>query len=271
MDNTTKEEGLYYNYMNPQTGKWCLKDASLGALADSFYEYLLKLWIYKNSPSENEKLLDTYLKAMDAAQQKMLLTSPVSNLVYFAEFKAGYRLDKKMDHLACFTGGLFGLTAKYVASLPESKRTHYMNLAKNITHTCHESYVRTPTHIGPESFHFERKEQEAVAVKNQEKYYILRPEVIESYFYMWRLTKEQKYRDWAWDAAMAIEKHCRTETGYAGLRDVYEPHPATDDVQQSFFFAETLKYLYLIFSDDHVLPLDKYVLNTEAHPFRIKN
>jgi mannosyl-oligosaccharide alpha-1,2-mannosidase len=47
---------------------------------------------------------------------------------------------------------------------------------------------------------------EARSVKSTERYYILRPETIESYFYMWRLTKEQKYRDWAWEAAMVREK-----------------------------------------------------------------
>lgn len=41
-----------------------------------------------------------------------------------------------------------------------------------------------------------------------------------------------------------------------------------DDVQQSFFIAETLKYAYLTFSDED-LPLSKWVFNTEAHPFPI--
>jgi len=45
--------------------------------------------------------------------------------------------------------------------------------------------------------------------------------------------------------------------------------PQHDDVQQSFFLAETLKYLYLLFSPDDVLPLDRWVLNTEAHPLPI--
>ncbi len=42
-----------------------------------------------------------------------------------------------------------------------------------------------------------------------------------------------------------------------------------DDVQQSFFIAETLKYLYLLFSEDSILPLDKWVFNTEAHPLPV--
>ena len=59
--------------------------------------------------------------------------------------------------------------------------------------------------------------------------------------------------------------------GYSGVKDVYASSAQQDDVQQSFFFAETLKYLFLIFSDDSVLPLDKYVFNSEAHPFRISS
>jgi len=59
------------------------------------------------------------------------------------------------------------------------------------------------TGIGPESFRFEGQ-AEAVAVRPNERYYILRPEVIEGWFYMWRFTRDNKYRDWAWEAAQVI-------------------------------------------------------------------
>lgn len=133
---------------------------------------------------------------------------------------------------------------------------------------------------------------EAKALKTQEKYYILRPETFESYFIMWRLTHDQKYRDWGWDAVQALEKHCRSANGFSGLKNVYSEEPVKDDVQQSFFLAETLKvrmtanswfrvafimwcrsfsqYLYLLYSDDTVLPLDEWTFNTEAHPLPIK-
>lgn len=42
-----------------------------------------------------------------------------------------------------------------------------------------------------------------------------------------------------------------------------------DNMMQSFFLAETLKYLYLLFSPSSVIPLDEWVFNTEAHPIRI--
>lgn len=68
----------------------------------------------------------------------------------------------------------------------------------------------------------------------------------------------------------AIEKMCRTDAGYSGIRDVYSERPSQDDVQQSFFLAETLKYLYLTFSSDNVVPLQRWVFNTEAHPLPIR-
>ena len=120
------------------------------------------------------------------------------------------------------------------------------------------------TGIGPESFRF-TQDVEAQAARETEKYYILRPEVIEGWFYLWRVTKQQKYRDWCWEAVQALERHCKTPNGYSGIKNVYSPSPDKDDVQQSFWLAETLKYLYLVFSDDAVLPLDRWVFNTEAH------
>lgn len=58
---------------------------------------------------------------------------------------------------------------------------------------------------------------------------------------MWRLTHDQKYRDWGWDAIQAIETYCKSSTGYSGVKNVYLTEPQKDDVQQSFFLAETLK------------------------------
>ncbi|KAI2518613.1 mannosidase alpha class 1A member 2, partial [Homo sapiens] len=65
------------------------------------------------------------------------------------------------------------------------------------------------------------------------------------------------------------EKYCRVNGGFSGVKDVYSSTPTHDDVQQSFFLAETLKYLYLLFSGDDLLPLDHWVFNTEAHPLPV--
>merc|ERR1712152_19988 len=104
-----------------------------------------------------------------------------------------------------------------------------MEVAKGITNTCHESYDRTDTKLGPEAFRFSEA-VEARALKQNERYYILRPETFESYFILWRLTHDQKYRDWGWKAP----------GGYTGIKNVYQIDSPKDDVQQSFFLAESL-------------------------------
>ena len=55
--------------------------------------------------------------------------------------------------------------------------------------------------------------------------------------------------------------------GYSGLVDVGVVPPFQDNKMQSFWLAETLKYLYLLFSPASTVPLDQWVFNTEAHPF----
>ena len=100
--------------------------------------------------------------------------------------------------------------------------------------------------------------------------YILRPEVIESIFYMWRLTKNPKYRRWAYEIALNIQATCKVPSGgYSGIQSVNMTPVVHNDKQESFFLAETLKYLYLIFSEDSLIGLDKWVFNTEAHPIPI--
>jgi mannosyl-oligosaccharide alpha-1,2-mannosidase len=87
---------------------------------------------------------------------------------------------------------------------------------------------------------------------------------VESYFYLWRITKDPKYREWGWEMLQNIEKHCKRPHGYVGVKNVWSG--GSMEVQNSWFLAEVLKYLYLLFSDDDVLPLDSFVMNTEAHP-----
>ncbi|RZF44821.1 hypothetical protein LSTR_LSTR000773 [Laodelphax striatellus] len=253
-----KPRGLYPNYLNPKTGNWGQHHMTVGALGDSFYEYLLKAWI--QSGREDQEARQMYDDAMQAAIAHMLRTSP-SGLSYFSDLKFD-RLEHKMDHLACFIGGLLALGANTLKNQMSDK---YMDIAASVTNTCHESYIRTKTHLGPESFRF-TDSVEAKALRSSDKHYLLRPEVIESYFYMWRLTKDEKYREWGWDAVEALEKYCRTSEGYSGLKNVDVEDPMKDDVQQSYFLAETLKYLYLLFSDDSLISLDDWVFNTEGHP-----
>lgn len=255
-----RPNGLYPNYLNPRTGRWGQYHTSVGGLGDSFYEYLLKAWLMSDKTDiEARNMYDDAIEAIE----KHLIKKSRGGLTFIGEWKNGH-LEKKMGHLACFAGGMFALGADG----SRNKAGHYLELGAEIARTCHESYDRTALKLGPESFKFDGA-VEAVAVRQAEKYYILRPEVIETYWYLWRFTHDPRYRQWGWEAALAIEKYCRVSGGFSGVKDVYSSTPAHDDVQQSFFLAETLKYLYLLFSGDDLLPLDHWVFNTEAHPLPV--
>jgi mannosyl-oligosaccharide alpha-1,2-mannosidase len=140
-----KPKGLYPNYLNPKSGKWGQQHMSLGALGDSFFEYLLKAWL-QSGQTDNEAR-DMYDEAMSAIMTQMVQKSK-NGLTYVSDLKFD-RLEHKMDHLACFAGGLFGLGAK---TLQNSYTDKYMDVAEGITNTCHESYIRSFTRLGPESF-----------------------------------------------------------------------------------------------------------------------
>ncbi|KAF9006011.1 glycoside hydrolase family 47 protein [Cyathus striatus] len=101
--------------------------------------------------------------------------------------------------------------------------------------------------------------------------YLLRPETVESLYILWRTTGNKKWRDRGWSIFEAIERHTKTASGYASLLSVDSlmPKAPKENSMPSYFLAETLKYLYLLFLDEDPLPLDKWVFNTEAHPFPI--
>ena len=53
-------------------------------------------------------------------------------------------------------------------------------------------------------------------------------------------------------------RHCRTEAGYAALKSVVTKEKS--DSMQSFLFAETFKYFYLLFSPPRTLNFNKVIL-----------
>ncbi|GLB41878.1 putative glycosyl hydrolase 47 family protein [Lyophyllum shimeji] len=100
----------------------------------------------------------------------------------------------------------------------------------------------------------------------QKRGYLLRPETIESFYVLWRTTGDEKWRERGWSIFEAIEKLARTKYGYANINNVDGVPVTLTDEMPSYFLAETLKYLYLLFTDDDIIPLNDWVFNTEAHP-----
>ncbi|KAJ2511846.1 Mannosyl-oligosaccharide 1,2-alpha-mannosidase mns3, partial [Coemansia sp. RSA 1939] len=107
-----------------------------------------------------------------------------------------------------------------------------------------------------------------ILVHASDRHNLLRPETVESLFILWRITGEAKWRDYGWRIFEAFEKWARLPDGhgYSNLLDVTVVPPQHADKMETFFVSETLKYLYLLFSDSSTVPLSRYVFNTEAHP-----
>ena len=77
--------------------------------------------------------------------------------------------------------------------------------------------------------------------------YILRPEVLESNFYAWRATADIKYYNRALSAVQSFKNFTILQNGGAvGLIDVDQPSSGVIDETESFWFAETLKYLCVL-------------------------
>ena len=179
----------------------------------------------------------------------------------------------------------------------DANATH-LDVARELARTCVQTYARMPTGLAPEIAHFlvpgvrggnpaaaknkNAKNPKArfvgygdVLVKGSDAHNLLRPETIESLWALWRVTGEEEWRDAGWEMWRAWERHARVDTGgYASVDNVTqapEKGPIKRiDKMESFWLGETLKYLYLLFSDDpSLLPAECFVFNTEAHPLPV--
>nr|XP_046188245.1 LOW QUALITY PROTEIN: endoplasmic reticulum mannosyl-oligosaccharide 1,2-alpha-mannosidase [Oncorhynchus gorbuscha] len=261
-----KHDGLVPMFINTNSGQFTHKGVfTLGARADSYYEYLLKQWIQGGKTEPD--LLEDYLEAIEGVKKHLLRTSGPRKLTFVGELNHN-RFNPKMDHLVCFLPGTLALGAHN--GLPED----HMELALQLMETCHQMYIQMETGLSPEIAHFNLQPYDGrdVDVKPADRHNLLRPETVESLFYLYRFTKDTKYRDWGWDILESFNKYTRVPSGgYTSISNVRDPvNPGPRDKMESFFLGETLKYFYLLFSDDlELLSLDKYVFNTEAHPLPI--
>jgi mannosidase alpha-like ER degradation enhancer 2 len=96
--------------------------------------------------------------------------------------------------------------------------------------------------------------------------YHLRPEIVESTYYLHHYTCDPQYRKMGETIFDDFVKYCRVDSGYAALKDVVTKEKR--DEMESFVLAETFKYFYLLFAPPQTLDFDKVVFNTEAHPLR---
>jgi mannosidase alpha-like ER degradation enhancer 2 len=232
--------GLVGLQINVLTGNWTNTESSIGAMIDSYYEYLFKCWKLFGD-KDFKAAWDVHQKAI---KQYLLSKQDDGWFLKHVDMNTGKEISSVYGALDAFYAGL----CAYSGDLGVAKQIQRANY-----------YMWKKFNIEPEEFDFKTG-------RILNSYYALRPENLESCFYLYRFTKNDRYLWMGKRMVDDIIEHCRNDVGYASLKNVMTFEK--DNSMQSFFFAETLKYAYLIFAPDHKLDLQKIVLNTEAHPFK---
>ncbi|CAE7490878.1 MNS1 [Symbiodinium natans] len=244
---------------------------AMGALADSYYEYLLKQWL--QSPEETQHR-DAWLAVMDALPS-LVVPDPRSEghegnvkLQLTEKDSQGGRI-WKMDHLSCFVPGMIALGLR---SMPEDellkngRNDTWHRMATGLTSTCAHLWMDTQSGLAPEWVFFDKQGSGKKTVPRGAQHSYLRPETAESLFYLYRMTGHARYRKWGKKLFRSIVENSKVDGGYGSVQDVTVLPTKKMDEMQSFVMAETFKYLYLLFSPAEVFDLDRYILNTEAGP-----
>ncbi|KAF9963411.1 mannosyl-oligosaccharide alpha-1,2-mannosidase [Modicella reniformis] len=286
-------DGLVPIFIDPYSGKFHGEEIRLGSRGDSYYEYLIKQYLQTSKAEPVYK--EMYDHAIAGVKKHLIGRTIPNHLLFIGEIykSSPSNLSPKMDHLVCFLGGTMALSSTEGKSLnsttfPRSAFTRLeeedFHIGEELTESCYEMYRQTETGLAAEIVYWVRDKEQLQGrgelehtpgsdfiINNRDGHNWLRPETVESLFYMWRFTGDDKYREWGWEIFEAIEKYSKIASGgYSSIHDIRrKDNIAYSDKMETFFLAETLKYLYLLFSPNDILPLDKYVFNTEAHPLPI--
>jgi ER degradation enhancer, mannosidase alpha-like 2 len=230
--------GLIGSEINVRTGAWTGTVSNVGGGSDSYYEYLLKAWKLFGD-EDCERMWETSVTALD---KYVADDAPTGFWYGEADMNTGARTGADFGALAAFFPGALALSGD-------------LNRAAKLEDSCYKMW--TTFDIEPEVMNYD-------TMKIVSPGYELRPEIIESAYYLYYFTRDDKYRRMGMTFFDSLVKYCRTPVAYAALSNV-ETKTQRDDME-SYFFAETLKYLYLLLGDPDRIDLTKTVLNTEAHP-----
>jgi hypothetical protein len=253
-------------------GTFSTNMVTLGAPADSYFEYLIKLWV--QGGRQETRYWELFAQIADSVVDVFSYTSELGDVVVrdlYPDANGGIKFASRQDHFTCFLPGalilaLDGINTSTAAG--KARRSSWETLASQLTETCYKMYSKSPSGLAGEFIRLGPGD-----AWRQNGAYKLRPEAVEAMFYMYRHTGDERYREWAWEIFESMRRWCvGPESGaFAPLKNARSRRPVRDDDgQASFLIAETFKYLYLLFGDDaDELPLDKWVFNTEAHPLLI--
>lgn len=268
--------GLVPSHMALADGRFTTNLMTLGAPADSYFEYLIKAWVQggRSEPAYLAMWHDVMRGVLRGGVAhtslrgdtilRSVLTATAGGGLHGPNGDRDVTFIARMDHFSCYFPGAI-VAALDTAPTP-ADRDEWLDLARRLTASCHAMYARSPSGLAGEHVRLAGLDESWRMAGG----YHLRPEALEAFFHMYRATGDPMYREWTWEVFQAMEHHCKTPSGaLAALKVARASRPVQDDIMHSFLLAETLKYAYLVFEEPDVLPTRAWVFNTEAHPLLV--
>jgi mannosidase alpha-like ER degradation enhancer 2 len=244
--------GLVGQRINIETGKWTNTDSHISAEIDSYYEYLLKCWRLFNDEDckrmwlESIAAINKYLADGVTEGQMVGGMCAVTVALWYghADMNTGQRTTTTYGALDAFFPAVLALSG----DLDRARRLQASSFKMWTQHG-----------IEPEEINYR-------TMQVGDAGYPLRPEIIESTYYLHHFTRDPQYLQMGKHFFDDFVKYCKTDEAYAALKNVVTKEKA--DSMESFLFAETFKYFYLLFSPPQTLKFEQVIFNTEAHPIR---
>lgn len=232
--------GLVGTTIDVETGEWHNTTSHVSGMIDSYYEYLLKAWLL----FEDDDFRDMYEESIAAVNRYLADERPDGLWYGRAEMATGERTATRFGALDAFLPAVLALGGD-------------LDRAERLMESVYRMW--TLHDIEPEQLDY-------ATMEVLHPQYVLRPEALESAYYLFRLTGKTRYLEMGRTMFEGLDRYTRTPEAFAALASVLTKEQA--DQMESFFLAETLKYAYLLFAPADAIDFGSVVFNTEAHPLR---
>lgn len=231
--------GLLGERINVETGEWTDPTAHIGCCIDSYFEYLYKGWLLFGDP----ELMRMWGKSIIPIQS--LLADPVGELLWYSKrnMETGEKVSTTVTLYDAYFPAVLVLAGDTAAAEKNQAAFHGLWM-KN----------------GLEPMVYDYAGDEIINAS-----YDLNPEIMESAYYLYCFTKDLIYKEMARQYFNNLMAYCRTDVAFTCIEDVRTKKQK--DHMETFFLAETMKYLYLTFANPPGINPEKCVFSTEAHPF----
>jgi mannosidase alpha-like ER degradation enhancer 2 len=232
--------GLLGDEIDVETGLWLSPSSHVGGGIDSCLEYLLK-----GSILFHDRELARWWRESRRAVDRYLADERAGSLWYgVADMTTGARTATEFGALQAFFPAVLALDGD-------------VSRAARLEDSCFRMW--NVHGLEPDGLDYR-------TMALTDPAYPLRPEIVESAYYLYRYTRDPRYLAMGRKIFEDLEEYCRVDGGLTVIEDVRTKEKG--DLMPSYFLAETLKYLYLLFAPDVALDFERVVFNTEAHPFR---